>query len=290
MLRKTLLTVAVITLAPLPAYGATNDPASRQPPTVTVTSQSTVGGGANLSVQGHQDPFGLRKPGYHGAVSHTKVGSRPPKSTTSNITVQSIFADCDPADKQVADTYSAIGLGDIGVIICLYRPFATPTPGTNKPTVTPTQPPAEVTDFARDFFQSVALPQPQPVISAPEGICGVVHTLNLHMPTEQIYTYNDTNFGDVTMHLYGTVSVDWGDGSAVDKYHDGGADFPNSDIGHSYTTVGHYRITATASWTAQITIGPYQGGFYDLVIGGVTTSGQIPDFQVIQLQAVITEG
>jgi hypothetical protein len=265
-LKKFVLVGALLaTCVSTPAYGAEDSNTS-----VEVSAGSDANGNgsviANIEDQG---TFNNRSSSYSGPVETGTLSSTPPATIDPNIDI------CN----QPAPTQAVLNQCSVATPTLL----GTPTPP-------PTGTPPEVQNYARGLFTEADLPKPQPVISAPEGICGVVHTLNLHIPVEKIYTVNGTQFGDVIIHVYGVVKVNWGDGSPIDSYYNGGADFPNSNIGHSYSTVGHYQITATATWTARITIGPYKGQTYNLSVGGVTTSGQISDFHVIQLQAVITEG
>jgi hypothetical protein len=296
MLRVVLVGLGLSMLMVSPAYGSvtptTAAPSAENPRTeIHAQGHSSPDGRGQFSLA-LQDDFQDRKPGYKGTPKHVAVSYKFPHTNNPYLDMITNYPDCPSSVQRVDYTSDFSGAGADKFITC---PDGTVTIIDMLPT-DPNQPrtkapvPPEVTQFAHDFFAIADIPQPQPVISAPEGICGVVHTLNLHMPTEAIYTYDDSTFGPMIMHVYGTVKVDWGDGTGVDTYTDGGADFPNSDIGHSYTTVGHYKITVTASWIARITIGPYQGQTYNLQVGGVTTSGQIPDFHVIQLQAVITNG
>jgi hypothetical protein len=149
--------------------------------------------------------------------------------------------------------------------------------------------PPEVVDFAKSYFSSIQLPVPQPEISAPNGgICGVTHSLDLHIPVEKLYETDGTAFGDVDMHIYGRVNVDWGDGTPFGQYTTSGAPYPNSQISHVWTTKGFYNIAVTVSWDADVVIGPYNGQTYEVDLTGLTTTGGIQNWRVWEAQAVIT--
>jgi hypothetical protein len=147
---------------------------------------------------------------------------------------------------------------------------------------------AEVNARVLDYFRRIDIPRPRPEISAKNGgICGVEHTIDMHMSPELRYRDSSTPFGTLTMNAYAKISVDWGDAKR-DTYTTGGGPYPHSAIKHVWTVKGFYDIAATATWTANYSLGPYEGRFYQGTISGVTTTGAIDDFRVWDIQAVLT--
>lgn len=136
--------------------------------------------------------------------------------------------------------------------------------------------------YAVDYVRSLAMPVPGPVISAPNGgICGAVHSLALGIEPRASFTDPDTPFGPLVVHVTGTFVVDWGDGSSG-SYSTAGAPWPNTEISHSWAVSRHYDITVTATWTADWTFGGYSG-----VVAGLTTTGAIRNWPVMEAQAVL---
>ena len=151
----------------------------------------------------------------------------------------------------------------------------------------PTPNQAELVARIQEFYSSTPLPIPNPEISAKNGgICGVVHTLDLHIPATRTYTYPNTDFGGVMIIVHGIPTVDWGDGKKV-TYKNTGAPYPNSDIGHSWTTAGKYNINVTTRWSAEWTVLTPEGETYGGILSNLTTTGSIPNFNVLQAQAVL---
>jgi hypothetical protein len=148
---------------------------------------------------------------------------------------------------------------------------------------------ARAFDFLTDYFRRIDIPQPQPEISAKNGgICGVEHTIDMHMQPEMVFREQQTDFGPLDFHVYGAITVDWGDGKK-NTYTDGGGPYPYSVIRHAWTHKGFYDITATANWTADFTLGPAPDGtVYQGTLEGIVTQGAINDFRVWDIQAVLT--
>lgn len=136
--------------------------------------------------------------------------------------------------------------------------------------------------YALDYVRTLPMPRPQPEISAPNGgICGAVHSLDLHIPAALSYTDPDTPFGPLVVRISGSFRVDWGDGTSG-TYTTSGAPWPRSEISHSWSTSSHYDLTITADWTANWTFGSWSG-----VLSGLRTTGSIPNWPVLEAQAVL---
>lgn len=145
----------------------------------------------------------------------------------------------------------------------------------------------DVLDWLKVYFSKTKLPAPTTEMSAKNGgICGVVHTVDLHMPTELLNRDTNTPFGELTLHVYGRVTMDWGDGSS-DVYMTGGGPYPNSEIKHSWTTRGNYVVNAHADWIANYSLGPYNGVTYNGVLTGIFTDAPPVDFPVFEAQAML---
>lgn len=145
-----------------------------------------------------------------------------------------------------------------------------------------------IANWVRDYFNSTALPVPKPEISAKNGgICGVIHTLDLHMPVELRHQEMNTPFGPLELHLYGKIEINWGDGETTHHTTAGGP-YPSS-IGHSWTTRGHYNITANAHWRADYSLGPYNGYIHSGTLSGITTTGSIDNFRIFEAQAILVK-
>jgi hypothetical protein len=154
---------------------------------------------------------------------------------------------------------------------------ATPTFGNDEPT------PADARQRVVNYVRSMRLPKPRPEISAPNGgICGVVHTLDLHIDDVNPAFYDPTtDFGPMVVRFHGKFTVDWGDGTK-NVYRTSGGPHP-SVIGHSWTDRGFYNITVTADWTAEWSLGGFSG-----VVGGFRTTGSIDQWRVWEAQAMLT--
>jgi hypothetical protein len=136
--------------------------------------------------------------------------------------------------------------------------------------------------YAVNYLRSLTMPTPSPKISAPNGgICGAVHSLELGMNASMSYTDPDTPFGPLVVRVTGSFVVNWGDGKS-NTYSTTGKAWPNSEIQHSWEVSSHYDIAVTANWSANWTFGEYSG-----VITGLTTTGAIRNWPVLEAQAVL---
>lgn len=151
-------------------------------------------------------------------------------------------------------------------------------PGLNPPNA-PTQ--QQVLAFVRDYSRTLSMPVPQPQISAPEGITGARHSLDLRTQSARMFPLEDTAFGQLRATAHGTFTVNWGDGK-TNTYHSAGAPWPNSNISHSWENRGTYDIGVTDNWSLDWSLGGYSG-----VITGLQTTGSITGWHVIEMQAVI---
>lgn len=140
---------------------------------------------------------------------------------------------------------------------------------------------AQATAVVRDYIRTLSMPVPAPTMSAPEGITGARHSLDQHMEAARTFPVEDTSFGQLRATAHGRFTVDWGDGTK-NSYTNTGAPWPNSAISHVWTTTGSYGITVTAQWNLDWSLGGYSG-----VITGLQTTANIPNWHVIEAQAVL---
>jgi hypothetical protein len=138
--------------------------------------------------------------------------------------------------------------------------------------------------WVTNFFQRLPMPKPQPQMSSPNGVTGGVHSLDLRIDDEVVYTAN-TPQGPLTLHAFAKTYVNWGDGG-WQTYNSTGAPYPNSTLKHTWNDKGVYTIRVVVSWTAQWQIGNQFSG----TVGGVATTADIPNWDVHQIRAVITSG
>lgn len=279
---------ASIALSPLPSSAVTGG--------ITDTSDNqgrTDRTNSSVTVDAHDR---RREPGYSGPVYYQKRTTKQCVSDKAECEIPIVIPKCEyehslgksyeqirqEAEEEIANLQPGQGTFNdtcinSGLLFFLQR--AVPLAGP--------QDEAAVIDWVKDYFRRTQLPNPQPQISAPNGgICGVIHTVDMHMPVEVLHQEASTPFGPMQLHLYGKVTVDWGDGTK-DTYASGGGPFPNSAIKHFWTTRGFYNIEAQANWTASYTIGPYNGYTYSGALSGVTTSGSIDNFRVWEAQAML---
>ena len=138
--------------------------------------------------------------------------------------------------------------------------------------------------WVTNFFQRVPMARPQPKMSSPNGVTGGIHSLDLQMDDEAVYTAT-TPQGPLTLHAFAKSYVDWGDGKWV-SYNSTGAPYPDSEMEHTWDNKGIYTIRVVVSWTAEWVIGNQFSG----TVGGVATTANIPNWEVHQIRAVITSG
>lgn len=147
----------------------------------------------------------------------------------------------------------------------------------------PGDPPAVETPamLAMRYWEQVPLPKPAPDIAPGRAITGKLAYLETNGEVSKTYT-NPTVFGQLVISAWGSYGVNWGDGSSSGPHAFEGLSWPDGRITHEYQVVGSYDILVTESWTATWSLGGEQGTLRTL-----QTSGQIADFPVEQIQAVV---
>lgn len=155
------------------------------------------------------------------------------------------------------------------------------TPTLQAPAVPAIPPAVQARQIAIEFVNNTEMPVPKPKLSAPSGVCGARHSVDLQIPDTFQPSNASTPMGPLQLRARGTFTVDWGDGSR-NTYTTTGAAWPQSDISHTWTERGTYTVTVTAMWSAHWSIAEYSG-----VIPGLATTGTVPSWQVYEAQAVL---
>lgn len=144
----------------------------------------------------------------------------------------------------------------------------------SQPTVTPLS-------IALSHWARIPLPRPQPHIAPGRAITG--KPAYLEARGSIAYTYSsDTVFGILEIVAKGTHYIDWGDGTSSGPFMTNGAPWPEGEITHDYLEVGKFDVVVTTQWTATWRLGGGRG-----TLPPTETIGQIEDFPVEQIQAVI---
>jgi hypothetical protein len=136
------------------------------------------------------------------------------------------------------------------------------------------------------FWRTVPLPKPDPQVPPGYAVTGLPAYLVTNGTVRPAPYTDNTPLGPLTIVATGTYSVDWGDSSRpawAGPYGQEGQAYPNGTITHTFDYVGTVTVTVVENWTATWTLGPDHGVLPDL-----ETRAAIPDLQIRQLQAVIT--
>jgi hypothetical protein len=137
--------------------------------------------------------------------------------------------------------------------------------------------------WAARYWETIPLPEPRPYIAPGWGITGWWAYLETGGQTTFTHTTHDTPFGPLEIVATGRYEVDWGDGVTSGPHHSEGRPWPDGEIRHIYTHVGAYDVVVTERWTATWRFGTRSGTLRQL-----QTTGRIDDFEVRQIQAVVT--
>jgi hypothetical protein len=285
-IRLSLLTAALViamlcatTLNSSPAFAAFGGP--------DLGASQHAGGSADIDTHAH-DGNGLREGGYNGHVEHRTF--MPDNAPPSSFPVS--FVDCGGGPgAPIATGFFESPQSNLHYTVQLVQtlPNDDPafavcrTPGLGAP---PSNAVAAATAiaWARDYFNRLPLPQPQPTMSSPQGITGATHSLDLAFAPEIVFDSGATPFGTMSMHVYAKTNVNWGDGTHG-TYTSSGGPYPQSPITHTWTKSNRYDIAATSAWTAEWTMGPYNGAYFRGVFTGISTNGTLRAWPVVEAQA-----
>ena len=140
--------------------------------------------------------------------------------------------------------------------------------------------------FAVQFWKTIPLPVPRPAVPPGYAVTGKTAYLVTHGTTSPPPYTDKTPLGPLTITATGSYLVDWGDSYAPGwqgPYPTEGQPWPDGRITHTYDYVGRYTITVREQWTAAWHLAGLTG-----TLTGLQTTATIADFEVEQLQAVIT--
>lgn len=143
---------------------------------------------------------------------------------------------------------------------------------------------ASPVQLATRFWDSVPLPAPHPKSQPDFAITGKRTYLTTGDSNHPPAWTKRTPFGALSIAAVGTYVVDWGDGTTTGPYSTTGAPYPHGTITHTYDRTGRVTITVHERWRATWRIGRFHGA-----LGGLHTTGTLPDFRIRQVQAVITQ-
>lgn len=134
---------------------------------------------------------------------------------------------------------------------------------------------------AMRYWERVVLPKPQPSIAPGRAITGKRAYLETNGQLTHTFT-TDTVFGPLQIVAKGSYTIDWGDGETSGPHAFEGKAWPDGRITHEYLKIGSYDIVVTEKWSASWSFADESG-----VLRSLQTTGQINDFSVEQIQAVI---
>ena len=165
--------------------------------------------------------------------------------------------------------------------------LAVPTPrpiGNGTPVATEADNEKIANDYVLAYLRLLPLGKATATMSSPDGVCGAVHYTNLGFAPERIFEDPSAPSGTLRVHAYAKTVVDWGDNN-TNTYYTSGKPGIDSEISHFWEDKGTYAITATTTWSAAWTLGPYSG-----VVTTTPVTTTTSPWRVVDLQAVITEG
>lgn len=140
--------------------------------------------------------------------------------------------------------------------------------------------------YAVQFWRTIPLPVPRPQVPPGYAVTGkpaYLVTNGTLSPPEYV---DNTPLGRLTIDATGQYRVDWGDANPPvwnGPYSTEGEPWPDGQITHTYDYTGTYTIQLEEDWTAVWHLAGATG-----TLAGLHTAADIPNFEVRQLQAVIT--
>ena len=179
--------------------------------------------------------------------------------------------------RYIYDDYRDYCRGNIDVTTC-YGPA--PAPGEPRRRA-PAPPPVTPTEVVERTIVNVRLPRPRPNVDPGYAVTGMKAYLETGNDTTHRFAPIDTVLGPLTITASSTYTVNWGDGSVTGPYSNAGGKYPNGRITHVYQHARTVDIVVTQNWTAQWSLAGQSG-----TIGGLSSSGTLPNFQVREVQAV----
>ena len=155
-----------------------------------------------------------------------------------------------------------------------------PKPGEKGPRA-PVPPPLTPTEVVERTLVNVRLPSPKPNVDPGYAVTGMKAYLETGNEKTHEFDAIDTVLGPLRITATSTYTVDWGDGATTGPYSSTGGKYPDGTITHVYQDSGLVDIVVTQNWTAKWRLAGQTGS-----IGGLNSSGDLPDFAVREVQAV----
>jgi hypothetical protein len=161
------------------------------------------------------------------------------------------------------------------------KPVEGQRPGQRPRRRAPVPPPLTPTEIVERTIVNVRLPSPDPNIDPGYAITGMKAYLETGNSTRHTFDAIPTVLGPLSITATSTYTVDWGDGTTTGPHSSNGGKYPNGSITHVYRDAETLDITVTQNWSAQWSLAGQSG-----TIGGLSSSGALPNFVVREVQAV----
>ncbi len=201
------------------------------------------------------------------ALLDPTIGSGPTGPLTYTVNPSGILPGLPQVVDGVVDAVVQIIAGLLGYESCAGAP-AIPSP----------------TEVAQSYFNRSELPGPNAKIEPGRGIVSLPVYLQSGAQMTWQKSVPQTLYGPLTLKGESKLSVDWGDGTTVDRgpYTTPGASYSGGGgISHRYADDARYDITVRQVWSVTWQFGPAGG---TLPVIEITDS--VDNFPVIELQAV----
>ena len=228
---------------------------------VTSNPGNSSGGGGPVSSGGSSAPTGPRP-----VVTRTKRGITYDYTHVGGGQMRYVY-----------DDYRDYCHGNIDVTTC-YGPA--PAPGEPRRRA-PVPPPLSPTEVVERTIVNVRLPRPRPSIDPGYAVTGMKAYLETGNSTTHTFEPINTVLGPLSITATSTYTVKWGDGETSGPHNNSGGAYPNGRITHVYRHARTVDIVVTQNWTAQWSLAGQSG-----TIGGLSSSGTLPNFVVREVQAV----
>jgi hypothetical protein len=145
----------------------------------------------------------------------------------------------------------------------------------------PIAPPVTPQEIVQRTLVNATLPSPKPNIDPGYAITGMRAYLEAGDRRTHRFDTIPTVLGPLQITATSSYTVDWGDGTVTGPHHTTGGKYPDGTITHVYQDTGVVEITVSQRWTARWTLAGQSG-----TVGGLSSSGALPDFAVREVQAV----
>lgn len=156
-----------------------------------------------------------------------------------------------------------------------------PKPAKGRPGRAPAPPPISASEVVERTIVNVRLPEPKPNIDPGYAVTGMKAYLETGNNPTHRFAPIDTVLGPLTITATSTYTVNWGDQTVTGPHSSSGGKYPDGAITHVYQHARTVDVSVTQNWTARWSLAGESG-----TIGGLSSSGQLPNFSVREVQAV----